>query len=107
MKSLDVAKLAAQTIPEFLESLADQLAWQPWLDIVPALLKDVTVCHIGGTWQIRDPEGQSLPLAGNDHWVMHTIGGGHPVTLFGEWNGRTLKPLSIWANDKLFFAKIV
>jgi len=93
-------KLAAQTIPEFLESLADQLARQPWLEIVPALLKDVTVCPIDGTWKIGDAEGRCLPLAGNDHWILHAIGGGHPMTLFGEWNGRTLTPLSAWANDR-------
>ena len=94
--------LAAHTIPVFLDSVADQLAVQPWLDIVPALLKDVIVCHIDGTWKISDSEGKSLPLAGNDHWLLHAIGGGHPVTLFGEWNSRTLMPLSVWANDRFY-----
>ena len=97
-------KPTAQTIPMFLESVANQLAVQPWLEIVPALLKDVIVCRSDGTWFVGDSTDCYLPLAGNDHWMLHAIGGGHPVTLFGEWNGCTLTPLSVWANDRFYHA---
>ena len=93
---------AVCTIPEFLDSVAEQAARQPWLEIVPALLKDVTVCHSQENWSVRNVEGMTLPLAGNDHWTLYAVGGGRPVTLFGEWNGRTLTPLSIWADDKFY-----
>lgn len=93
-------QLTAHTIPMFLDSLAEQTARQPWQEIMPALLKDVIVQRSQETWKIRDFEGLTLPLAGNDHWTLHAIGGGRPVTLFGEWNGRTLTPLSVWAEGK-------
>jgi cell wall-associated NlpC family hydrolase len=95
-------KLPAHTIVMFLESVADQLAVQPWQEIVPALLRDVIVCRNDASWGICDSERRFLPLAGSDHWKLHAISGGHPVTLFGEWNGRTLAPLSIWANNKFY-----
>jgi hypothetical protein len=51
---------------------------------------------------IGDSTDRCLSLAGNDHWMLHAIGGGHPVTLFGEWDGCTLTPLSVWANDRFY-----
>jgi hypothetical protein len=29
------------------------------------------------------------------------LSGGHPLTLCGEWDGRTLLPLSVWQDGRL------
>jgi hypothetical protein len=42
---------------------------------------------------VIDTEGRSLVLAGSGHWKLFAVSGGHPIDLFGEWDGRALFPL--------------
>lgn len=88
----------ATTIAAFFDRQAELLARQPWIDLVPALLKNVTVLSPqkeNGLWTVQD-ERNRLPLAGTDHWKLLAISGAQPVSLFGEWDGKILRPVSIW-----------
>ena len=48
---------------------------------------------------VRDREGRSLPLSPRfgQGWLLSALTGGYPFALFGEWNGESLQPLSLWA----------
>ncbi len=91
----------ATSIPGFFNQQAELLARQPWTDLVPALLKDIVVRpsrNENACWTIQDAQ-HVLPLAGADHWALLSISGGKPVSLFGQWNGGILTPLSVWTGD--------
>jgi hypothetical protein len=32
-------------------------------------------------------------------WHLLALSGGHPVTLFGEWDGDQFLPMSVWVED--------
>ena len=50
-------------------------------------------------WSLRSGD-QVLPLrlAEPDGWLLLAYCAGQPVTLFGEWDGRSLRPLSAWTD---------
>ena len=33
-------------------------------------------------------------------WALLAMGGGRPLSVFGEWNGRCFLPLSVWSENK-------
>jgi hypothetical protein len=77
------------------------LALNPWIERYPMLLDAVVLQQHGDDgWLIRDEAGYVLPVApGFDgFWQMLAVGGGRPGTVFGEWDGRYLLPLSAWAD---------
>jgi hypothetical protein len=83
------------------DAYAHALSRQPWLREWPATLHDVLpVLLPAGQVALQHPaSGVQLPLrAGADlGWHLLAVSGGHPLTLFGEWNGRALLPLTHWS----------
>jgi hypothetical protein len=73
----------------------------PWLEIFPVLITDVTPSYDEENWSIRDRENNYLPLELADlrGWQLLALSGGTPITLMGEWDGQKLKPLGIWHDD--------
>ena len=91
-----------ESIAEFFDRQAELLSRQPWIDRVPALLKNIVVLppqNENGLWTIQD-EQSVLPLVGTNHWTLLAVSGGNPVSIFGEWNGRTLTPLSVMGDAR-------
>jgi hypothetical protein len=80
------------------------LGRNPWLDLMPMTLCDVLPVHHGGSWTLRDAAGDVLPVARHcgHSWQLLSICGGHPCTIFGEWDGDTLYPLSAWTDGAFF-----
>lgn len=91
----------SETIAGVLKSYSEALARNPWLDLFPVSLKAVTPFQTQH-WGIYDPAGYWLPLAPNfnNGWTLLALSGGHPIGLFGEWNGEYFTPLSAWANQQ-------
>lgn len=83
------------TIDDFFSAVAASTAEQPWLAAFGAMLYDVTLTPQDDRWFVVDRDGQSVPLAGRDHWKTLAITGGHPFDLAGEWNGYCLRPLGL------------
>jgi hypothetical protein len=80
-----------------LSSYASDLAKTPWLDTVPFLLEEVIPLRTsGGKWWLVDKEKNGLPLIVKEEtgWQLLSYAGGLPLSLFGEWDGTTLKPLA-------------
>src|SRR5437660_1496499 len=69
---------------------AAALARDPWLEALPLPLQAVVPLRHNGGWAARDAEGQWLPLSSRfaRGWHLAALSGGHPLALFGEWDGR-------------------
>lgn len=91
----------AANIADAIAHYSTAMATNPWLVQFPLLLTAVIPYQTGQQWHIADTHGHQLPLqSGVDPWLLLALSGGHPVTLFGEWNGHSLLPLSLWADDR-------
>jgi hypothetical protein len=92
------------TIAIATENYAAAFAANPWLERFPFALGNVIPIRVSETqWIIRDEANHVLPLTPNfsKPWELLALSGGHPVQLFGEWDGENLLPLSVWATGKI------
>ncbi len=86
-----------------LGAYADALAHQPWLDRLPAGLADVIPTVVDASadrFILVDGQGRALPLAGRGTWNLFALAGGHPVDLFGDWDGRVFMPVGVFADGR-------
>lgn len=86
----------------FARAYSAALASQPWLQIFPAALNEVTPHFQGGNFFLADQDKKSIPLnvAETAGWQLSALSGGFPIGVFGEWDGRTLRPLSAMAEGR-------
>ena len=77
--------------------LADRMAANPWAERWPLMLGQAVVQRVSDAWSLRTGD-QVLPLHLNEHngWRLMAYAAGQPMTLWGEWDGRRLQPLSAW-----------
>jgi hypothetical protein len=85
-----------------LETYASALAALPWLEELPLPLRGVVPLNQDGQWLLRDEAGHVVPIAPEftRGWHLLALSGGHPVTLFGEWDGDRVMPLSLWVGEE-------
>lgn len=90
------------TSDELLMTYATVLALNPWIDAIPAPLQTVVPVHRNERWFARDSNGRllSLKIESISGWKLIAMSGGYPITMFGEWNGRSLLPISAWADGR-------
>ena len=90
------------TSDQLLTTYADVLALNPWLEAIPAPLETVVPVRRGEQWFARDRDGWLLSLRSESTlgWKLLSLSGGHPITIFGEWNGQSLLPISAWADGR-------
>ena len=91
---------AYPTIDQAIAHYADMLAQNPWIDRIPLLLGAVIPRYEEQQWWLMDTHQQVLPIgsAFSQQWSLLAMSGGHPCTVFGEWDGLTFLPLSVWAH---------
>ena len=100
-----IAALPAEnSIAAATRAYADALARNPWLDRYPLAVHGVTPQQLGDTWIVRDATGDFLPIATayEQSWRVLSISGGHPVTLFGEWDGASLLPMGVVSGGRFY-----
>jgi hypothetical protein len=89
-----------RTLREATGGYAAALAANPWLEHYPLLLAGVSLSYDQG-WLLYDE---------SEHWQrirptfalneeMLAISGGTSLNVFGEWNGATILPLSVWNQE--------
>lgn len=90
------------TLRSFFAEYAGAVQANPWLIDFPACLEGMRPVYDKGELHLVDAEKRAIPLVsrGNLPWKLLSLSGGHPVTVFGEWTGKKLVPLSIFWNDK-------
>ncbi|MFM8332028.1 MAG: SWIM zinc finger domain-containing protein [Candidatus Methylumidiphilus sp.] len=100
----DSPALAASPLEQELARLADAIAANPWGFSWPLRLAEAVLGVEAGAWFAQDAAGVRLPLniADNEAWQFAAAVGGAPTTLFGEWDGQRLLPLSAWGEKLLW-----
>jgi hypothetical protein len=90
------------TSDDLLTTYADVLALNPWLEAIPAPLQTVVPVCRGEQWFARDIDGRLLSFKRDSvsSWKLLALSGGYPITIFGEWNGWSLFPISAWADGR-------
>ena len=75
-------------------------AANPWLRHFPLLLEGVIAEPAPDRWRLRDRGGRLLPLPPRfgHGWPVLALAGDRPLTLFGEWDGAVLTPLTVFHN---------
>jgi hypothetical protein len=83
------------------QAVAERVAACPWVALHPLTLCDAVPLR-SGSRTLAVASGRALPLAlgDADTWSLLAASGGHPLQLFGEWDGRTLRPLTAWRADE-------
>jgi len=71
---------------------AAALAANPWLHAFPVLLNDVLPVMEGGQFYLLDEARRRMPLNGSREtcWKLMAMSAGHPMQVFGEWDGHEL-----------------
>ncbi|GAA4362962.1 SWIM zinc finger family protein [Hymenobacter saemangeumensis] len=87
---------------QLLQGYAEALARHPWLREWPATLAEVVPARLpDDSWVLtHGPENLALPLrlsSADEGWQLLALSGGHPLSVFGEWDGQALRPLGSWS----------
>lgn len=87
----------------FLRHYADALAQNPWLLNFPCLIEDATPVIQNDQLLLVDTHKNWLPTSTTDEtkWKILALSGGHPIQVFGEWDGRTFSPLTAMAFSRI------
>ncbi|GAA1459663.1 SWIM zinc finger domain-containing protein [Nocardiopsis exhalans] len=87
------------TVDQALDSYAEALAEDPWLEAWPVVLENAVPARSDG-WHLADPTGASLPMDSAELWRLLAVTGGRPATVAAEWSPATgLTPMTVWDAD--------
>jgi SWIM zinc finger len=94
---------ALPDLDALLDSYANALAVQPFLERHPVLLAGVIPDAVEHGI-VHDARGRAIALHHDFRhpWHLLALSGSHPLTVCGEWDGRTLLPLSVWQDGRLY-----
>lgn len=89
-------------IANFLQSYANALARNPWIEQFPTVLQAVIPIRHNNKWIVIDTAGDLLPIAPrfDKGWQLLALSGGQTLALFGEWDGDYLLPLNAWVEGQ-------
>jgi len=95
------------TIDAALDAFSLALANNPWIERWPMALANVAPIapsKLGVGWRLCDSSGGQLPLDPQftEAWTLLSISGGQPITVFGEWDGEQLTPMSVSARGVFY-----
>lgn len=91
-------QVTGEDVADAIAGYAAARAANPWQRHYPFLLAGVRVEPAPGGWRLRDRAGRLLPLPERfgGGWQLLALAADRPLTLFGEWDGRVLTPLSVF-----------
>lgn len=96
--SLDVP---GSSVADVRTEFARLVAADPWATRMPAAMLGC-LRHENGGWWLEDATGVGCPLLELEAqpWPLLAQSAGEPLTIFGEWNGFGLWPLSVLPDDQ-------
>jgi len=85
------------SLNRFFEIYAKALAQNPWIYDFPCYLESVIPVMENGKLFIIDQEKNYLEAVPKDKvaWKLIALSGGNPISIFGEWSGEYMMPLSV------------
>lgn len=85
------------SLNRFFEIYAKALVQNPWIYDFPCYLEAVTPVMEDGKLFLIDAEKNYLEALTKDNiaWKLIALSGGHPISVFGEWSGEYMLPLSV------------
>ena len=91
-----------ESIATALFTYTKALACHPWIEQFPLTLQAMIPLRYNDGWAVRDSVGHLLSITSRfeQGWQLLAVSGGHPINVFGEWNGKDFLPLSALADDK-------
>ena len=93
---------------DFLNHYSIIIAANPWLPLYPVLWTSVVLVFQQNTFLLVDNDKKQVKITADTEggdaplWKLLTISGGQPVSVFGEWNGESLRPLSAFAQGEYY-----
>jgi hypothetical protein len=94
--------LPAQEVHDALDGYASMLGSNPWLERAPMAIRQVVPrVPRDEAWWLTDASGRSLRFAPESGWQVMALSGGAGIDVFGEWDGFTLAPLSVFVGGGL------
>jgi hypothetical protein len=95
--------VGAGPVDSVLHEYARALAGDPWLERWPMAFASVAPVRAGRGWRLVGPAGEGVPLdpAAGAPWRLVSAAAGRPATVVGEWTAAGLRPLGVWADDRL------
>jgi hypothetical protein len=74
------------------------LTASPWVSGWPMQIAGAATYFDGSQFLLRDAAGFAVPLraAPEAAWKLVAVSGGKPLTVFGEFDGARLRPLTLW-----------
>jgi SWIM zinc finger len=85
------------SLERFFDNYSKALAQNPWIYDFPCYLEEVTPVIEKGKLYMVDNEKKYLEALPRDNiaWKLVALSGGNPISIFGEWSGEYMIPLSV------------
>lgn len=87
------------------DRFAALVADDPWCTRMPTLIRGCALApsSVGQAWRLQDGAGSAVELERltDDPWPLLAHTTGRPADVFGEWNGRSLRPLSVLVEGRV------
>nr|WCO03982.1 SWIM zinc finger family protein [Cystobacter sp.] len=94
--------VSALSLEGLCERFTEELSRQPFRERMAAMLGQVVPVVDGGRrWWLRDATGAAVRIGPCDRWRLLALSGGHPLDVFGEWDGEEFRPLSVHVEGRL------
>jgi hypothetical protein len=92
------------SLQRFFDSYSKALAQNPWIYDFPCFLEEVIPVMEKEKLFIIDGEKNYLEALPKDNvaWKLVALSGGNPISIFGEWSGEYLIPLSVIVDGNVF-----
>ena len=87
---------------DFLKKYSEALTKNPWLPQFPVLMTQVIPVFLKNNFSLIDKEKKSIPIGEYQLslWELLALSGGHPISVFGEWDGKIFTPLNAFQTVK-------
>ena len=77
------------------QAVAQRVAANPWGSLHPLRCQDAILTYDGERFHLHWGDvALPLQLHLSDGWALLALSGGHPMTVHGEWDGSSLRPLT-------------
>lgn len=98
-----MGKSGFAAISDFAQAYAQALAANPWLQAFPCLLAEATpVIEEAKLWLVDRTNHKVLVSSeGPAGWNLLAVSSGRPLSVFGEWDGKTLNLLSAVTGERV------